>query len=160
MKNYEFCGFVDKVYKNSKSKFYIKCLFHKHIWIASYDNFIRKDSNCIICNESKGEKLIAEILEKKQIKFIRQKKFDKCKNKRLLPFDFYIKAHNLCIEYDGIQHYEPIDRFGGIYEFKKLNKNDIIKTKYCVDNNINLLRISYKDNIIEKLNHHLLLMIT
>lgn len=59
-----------------------------------------------------------------------------------LPFDFYI-------EYDGIQHYKPI--VGGEEGFIKLKERDDIKSKYCKDNNIELYRIGYKDNINNKL---------
>ena len=34
-----------------------------------------------------------------------------------MPFDFYLPKHNICIEYDGKQHFEPIDIFGGEDEF-------------------------------------------
>jgi hypothetical protein len=51
----------------------------------------------------------------------------------------------MCIEYDGIQHFEPIEKWGGIERFNKQLINDNIKNEYCVKNNINLLRISYKD---------------
>jgi len=72
-----------------------------------------------------------------------------CRNKKELPFDFYLPDYNLCIEYDGIFHYEDI--FDKPYDFKTGKKRDKIKTKYCKDNNINLLRIPYWefDNIEE-----------
>lgn len=46
---------------------------------------------------------------------------------------------------DGKQHFEVNDYFGGIKGFIDLKINDTIKNKYCQDNNIKLLRISYKD---------------
>jgi len=55
---------------------------------------------CPICKESKGEKLISNILEDLKIKFIKQKKFKECKDKRQLPFDFYLPDYNICNEYD------------------------------------------------------------
>jgi len=60
---------------------------------------------CPHCNESKGEREIENYLKLKKIVFIRQKTFKKCKNKRELPFDFYLPEYNLCVEYDGRQHY-------------------------------------------------------
>lgn len=78
-------------------------------------------------------------------------KFDNCKYKNKLPFDFYLPDYNICIEYDGLQHYESIEYFGGEKNYKLRIEKDKIKTKYCQDNNIILERIIYSDNIIEKL---------
>ena len=52
----------------------------------------------------------------------------------------------MCVEYDGIGHFEPIN-FNGINDkranegFKKQKLHDQIKDKYCLDNNIKLIRI-------------------
>ena len=47
------------------------------------------------------------------------------------------------IEYDGKQHFEPIDWFGGIEGFNKQKQRDIIKDNYCKLNNILLLRLPF-----------------
>ena len=51
----------------------------------------------------------------------------------------------MCIEFQGIQHYKPVEIFGGLKKFKEQQINDNIKRKYCKNNNIYLLEISYKD---------------
>ena len=61
----------------------------------------------------------------------------------MLPFDFYLPNHNICIEYDGIQHTQCSDFFGGVESFKKIIKNDTIKNRFCYDNNITLIRINH-----------------
>jgi len=71
----------------------------------------------------------------------------------MLPFDFYLLMHNILIEFDGKQHFEPIS-YGMSSEkaeksFLKLKQNDKIKNKYCLDNNINLIRIPYTEKNIE-----------
>jgi very-short-patch-repair endonuclease len=69
-----------------------------------------------------------------------------------LKFDFYIESLNLCIEYDGIQHFEAIEHFGGEEALLKTKERDEIKNNYCFNNNINLLRIPYWEfHNIEKL---------
>lgn len=94
------------------------------------------------CSNSKGEDKITEILQNNNINFIKQKTFQDCKDKKALPFDFYINNSYL-IEYDGIQHFKPIKYFGGEEDFKIRKKHDQLKTKYCKDHNIPIIRIPY-----------------
>ena len=71
-----------------------------------------------------------------------------------LPFDFYLPDYNLCIEYDGKQHYEPVNLFGGMDGFIKRQKNDNIKNQYCLLHDIGLVRIPYtysKEEIKERI---------
>lgn len=68
---------------------------------------------------------------------------------------FYLPYFNTCIEYNGIQHYEPNDFFGGEESFKKQLIRDKIKKKYCENNNIKLIIIRYDENINEKLTQYL-----
>lgn len=104
---------------------------------------------CKKCNESIGEREISKILEEKNIEFIREYKFTDCKNKYPLPFDFFLPEYNICIEYNGIQHYEPVLFFGGSKSFKYRKKLDLIKKNYCEENNIKLIIIKHNDKINE-----------
>jgi len=106
---------------------------------------------CPFCNESKGEREIEKFLLDEEIEYTRQKKFNGCKNKRKLPFDFYLPEYNMCIEFDGRQHFISIDYFGGDEHLEYVKINDSIKTTFCVKNNIRLLRIRHDENILEKL---------
>lgn len=101
---------------------------------------------CKKCSESIGENKISKILEEKNIEFIREYKFSDCRNKYPLPFDFYLPDSNTIIEYNGIQHYEPIEFFGGQKSLDYRKKLDIIKSDYCEENNIKLVIIKYDDN--------------
>lgn len=116
------------------------------------NNHISKNSGCPICNESKGENFISNVLQELNIVFNRQKTFSDCKHIGLLKFDFYIPSINSLIEFDGKQHYEPYDYYGGIEEFEKIKLRDRIKNKYCKNKKINLLRLPYwlSENIIKK----------
>lgn len=68
-----------------------------------------------------------------------------------LRFDFYLKDYNLVIEYDGEQHYYPIN-FGHWDEttlnerFVQIQRYDQLKNNYCKEHKINLLRIPYWEN--------------
>lgn len=99
--------------------------------------------SCGCMYKSKGELYIEEILHKLNIDFEKQKRFKFCKNKKPLPFDFYIPKYNICIEYDGEQHYKPIEFWGGEKRFSERQLNDKTKNEYCNKNNITLLRIPY-----------------
>lgn len=102
---------------------------------------------CPICSESKGEKLLSNLLDSLSIKYVREKIFESCKYKNFLPFDFYLPEMNICIEYDGSQHYEPFEHFGGENGFEERKIKDQIKNEYCKNNTIKLIRIRYDDNI-------------
>lgn len=110
-------------------------------------------SGCPYCSESRGEKEIDKFLIKTDIKYSRQKRFTDCIgfSGKKLPFDFYLPDYNLCIEYDGVQHFKPVNKFGGEEKFKILQLNDKIKDEYCKKNGIKLLRISYKISGYEKI---------
>lgn len=101
---------------------------------------------CPYCKESKGERFIESVLIEnglvRGVDYIRQYKFEDCKNKKQLPFDFYLIKYTTCIEYDGDQHDKIINFFGGFKEYEKRKINDNIKSKYCIDNGITLLRFS------------------
>lgn len=136
-------------YKHSTKKVKIICPEHG-IFIQNAGSHIN-GTGCPFCKLSKGEKEIKIFLEKKIIFFKSQFIFNECKDERNLPFDFYLPEYNICIEYDGLQHFKPIEYFGGKKTFKSIQKHDNIKNEYCKNNNINLIRIKYNENIIEKL---------
>lgn len=102
--------------------------------------------SCGCLNKSKGEIYIEKLLKENNISFVPQKRFEDCKNKRTLPFDFYLPNNNICIEYDGSQHFYPVEYWGGKKRFDDTKTNDKIKNQYCKDNNINLIRIPYTMN--------------
>ena len=108
-------------------------------------------SCCSKCNKSKGETFIKNYFINHNINFIQEKSFEKCKYLNVLPFDFYLPIYNCCIEFDGQQHYRPVEYFGGEKAFKLRQKRDKIKTEYCKNNDITLFRIKYNDNIENKL---------
>ena len=139
-------------YTTARNKVKLKCNICNNVWLATPSNLISRQTGCPHCNSSHGERKITDFLNKNNIIFEAQKSFDDCSVKRALKFDFYIPSKNLCIEYDGEQHYIPVDFSGndnGEQCLKYNQKRDKIKDKYCKENNIDLLRIPYweKDNI-------------
>ena len=106
---------------------------------------------CANCKESKGEREISKWLIEQEINFKKQKTFNNCKFKRQLYFDFYLPDYNLCIEFDGEQHYHSIEYFGGETNLLENKKRDEFKNNFCFKNNIKLERIKYDENIIDRL---------
>ena len=136
-------------YKNSSEKIIIIC--NKHGEFMQLPSAHLYSNGCPNCSESKGENKISSYLNDLGISYKRQQKFKDCVNIRCLPFDFYIPEYNMCIEFDGKQHFLPVDKFGGMESLEKTKINDDIKNKYCKNNNIKLHRIKYTDNVEEKL---------
>lgn len=114
-------------------------------------NNSKNGTRCPHCNESSGEKEVSDILNKYNIEYIPQYKFNDCKFYNVLKFDFYLPEYNCCIEYDGGQHFEMVEWFGGFDGFANTIIRDTIKNEYCKKNNIKLIRIPYWefDNIEE-----------
>jgi len=137
-------------YTNNRTKVEIICKEHG-VFIQTPEKHILKSRGCPTCKSSKGELQISNYLIKHKISFKPQHSFHNCKNILPLSFNFYIPEKNICIEFDGIQHFKPVKHFGGEDEFKLTQKRDKIKNKYCKDNNIKLLRIKYNENINKSL---------
>lgn len=132
-------------YKNNKTKIDVKHNKCGYIYKVTPDALLR-GNGCPKCKESKGEKMISKILKDNNISFERQYKFDDCKYKDKLIFDFALKDKGVVIgliEYQGIQHYKPVSIFGGEYSFRVQQIKDNIKRKYAKDNNIPLIEIPY-----------------
>ena len=127
-----------------------RCIIHNYIWEAQ-PSMILVGHGCPLCNESRGERKVRIWLQRHNIFYEFQKTFDDCRDERLLHFDFYLPDMRTVIEYDGEQHYQPIKHFGGEDQFKEILKRDEIKDKFCSDNNIRMIRISYKDDCDEVL---------
>ncbi|WP_291626038.1 hypothetical protein [Clostridium sp.] len=143
---------LEKEYINAHQKLELQCPNGHNIYL-SYDKF-QQGVRCSKCNASKSERYIIQLLKEFNIKYEHQYRFKDCRDIQPLPFDFYLPNYNMCIEYDGEGHYLPIDFEGQGQEsaekqLKDRQKKDNIKTKYCLDHNIKLIRIPYweQDNI-------------
>lgn len=111
------------------------------------------------CSISKGEDKIVKILKENNINFIQQYTFKNCINSLTgykLFFDFYLPDFNLCIEYNGEQHYYAREK--GLFTediVKEIQLRDKIKIDYCNKNNIKLNIIKYTE--LDKINLQMLL---
>lgn len=136
------------VYKNIDSPVEIICKKHGSFMQTPYTH-INQKAGCPICQESKGEKMTAEILDSLGIEYKKEHKFDDCRGTscRKLSFDFYLPKLNALIEYDGIQHFEPIS--GREDQYEGIVQRDGIKNDFTKRSKIPLLRIPYVYNTNE-----------
>lgn len=148
-------------YQNTATKMSFRCKKCGNIWYARPNNILN-GKGCPHCKQSKGEMKISQILDDMAVEYGIQYRFPGCKDESVLPFDFFLPKYNICIEYDGLQHFEPCT-FGGVSKeraaenLELVQKHDEIKNKYCQDNSIMLIRIPYWEykNIRNILSLHL-----
>lgn len=132
------CEYKNAMVRNLR----IKCSCG-NVFTTSFSNYIRAEVNrCPKCTqkESCGEVKIRNFLELYHIDYVQEKRFNDCRDKRTLPFDFYLPSYNMCIEFDGKQHFESVF---GEDSFVRTQEHDRIKNEFCKNQGITLLRIPY-----------------
>lgn len=155
--------------KKRKKQIYLLCSCTecgKEYWIhlTEWKHGLR--NRCVECTSimSNLEKKVEQWLIENNIKYIFQYRTEKCKNKRKLPFDFYLPKNSIFIEIDGPQHQDSnliIRRHKFTdEEVKEIQFRDAIKTKFCLDNHYKLIRISHDkfqdDNYIKILEENII----
>ncbi len=128
------------VYSDNKKVVDIICPIHGSFW-QTPNNHLSCKAGCPTCNESKGEKFIADFLTTNGILFIREYKI-RPHNYR---FDFYLPNLDIFIEFNGSQHYRPVKFFGGEEAFKNVMKNDAIKKDLVKSKGSILIVLTYQD---------------
>lgn len=136
---------------SNKGKFI--CPYDNEIFTTLISNIITghtKSCGCLKRNKSSyGEQTILKCLKELDIKTETEKIFDDCINPKTgnkLRFDFYLPDYNVCIEYDGEQHFEQRSNWHHDGERDSLEARqyrDYLKNKYCEAHNIKMIRIPY-----------------
>ena len=130
-------GYNEVDYINSETP--VKILCQKHgIFEQRADAHIQ-GSGCYRCRQSKGENQIETFLKTKGINFLREYRL----NEHRYFYDFFLPDQNILIEFHGVQHYFPIDFFGGAAAFEETMRRDELKKALAEKNNIPLITISY-----------------
>lgn len=108
--------------------------------------------SCGCESRSKGELELRQILTEKNINFKEQITFKDCLTEKGFRCKFDVGIYdnsfkNLrgIIEFNGQQHYEVVEYFGGEEKFLAGQKNDFIKKQYCKNHNIPFLEIPYTE---------------
>ena len=119
-----------------------------------------KGSNCPYLTIYKGEEYIKQYLQKNNIVFIPQQKFPDLigTGGGQLSYDFSIPSKKygfVLIEYNGIQHYESSEFFGGEEKFKKQKEHDRLKKEYAKKHGYKLIIVKYTYDTYEDVAEYL-----
>lgn len=136
------------VYKTARGFIDINCLVHGIYPQRAWNHL--NGNGCPLCVDamnSRGVRRIEAWLQKNDILFEREKTFPDLvsskKGKKSLRFDFYIPGLEVLIEFDGQQHFEANDHWGGEKAFLELIANDKKKNEWVKNKKYILTRISY-----------------
>jgi very-short-patch-repair endonuclease len=110
------------VYVGNKHKVEIVCPKHGSFFQQPNSHLSYK-SGCLLCSDSKGERAVEEFLKKCNIKHVREYSIPNHRYR----YDFYLPDTNTFIEFHGVQHYRPVEYFGGKEAFIKNKKRDLRK---------------------------------
>lgn len=124
-------------YTSSSRDVLCKCPNHGDFRQNAQDHL--RGHGCPVCSESRGEKCIRGAFERWGVKFISQYKFPGSAYK----YDFAIPDSKIMIEYDGEQHFMPVEIFGGEEAFKKQQETDKAKNDLAKENGWEILRFKY-----------------
>lgn len=112
------------------------------VYSVSCQSILQGGGICPKCKKehSRGERRIQHFLDNMNLDYYYE--YPKELEGHILRFDFYIPSKDKYIEYQGRQHYMPVEYFGGKETFERQKQYDQIKRKYCKEH---LIEISYKD---------------
>lgn len=134
-------------YKNSRTPLKVKRNDCGHEFEMIPHDIRTRPWQCPSCSLSKGERKIKLFLDENEVLYERQYSFSECQDKVALRFDFVVfnrdKTIKMLIEFDGRQHYEPIEGWGGFQSYLDIRRRDLIKQQYCRNNGIRLVRVRY-----------------
>ena len=128
---------------------------NKRMWKSGNNlEYIPNEYNNSNEHISRGESMVSKFFENNNMNYTWQKTFKDCKDQRCLPYDFYFEYNDdeWLLEYQGKQHFEPIEFFGGQKQFKIQQKHDKIKKEYALENGYKLIEVPYTIDTEKKLN--------
>lgn len=131
---------IGNVVGNNKIPIEWECCVCGGKWDAAVNNVVDGKSGCPLCKCNKNEKLFYDILKSKFGNDV-QRNYKISDGYIKHRCDFFIKSANTIIEYNGIQHYEPVKHFGGMKKFIWQTDIDNFVRKYCKQNNIKLIEV-------------------
>lgn len=130
---------VEGEYVNNKTKIPIRHIKCGRVFLTRPGDFLNRVS-CKHCKMSRGEESVADALDDLGILYEREKLIG-----GRLRADFFLPEYEAYIEYDGEQHFRPIEFWGGEEAFKEVKYRDEVKNIYWKLLGFPYLRISYRE---------------
>lgn len=156
------CDYSQTNYLDTGHKITVGCSKH-NLFRVSPSNHLR-GQGCPKCNVSTGQLRVRSILESSRIQFEEEHTFQDLRGSSgtKFRFDFYLPDYKVAIEYDGLQHFQPV-KWSSSWtdeqaqqELEAIQQRDAIKTQYCLDHGIQLIRIKYNQQVSKVLEAALL----
>lgn len=134
-------------------RYLCKCSCGQYIYALANTLRVWDVTSCGCKVNSKGELIVKSFLDENNIRYETHKSFEDCLSDKgfRLNFDFYVEDYNLLIECDGIQHYEPIEFFGGNTRYVEQKRNDFLKHEYAMNNDYDYLVIDCRKQKLKKI---------
>ena len=139
-------GYEKVSFNTLADKVFIRCDKHGYFLQEACSHL--RGCGCPFCKRSIGEERVSRFLGEHDIEHIEQYRIKNenlfCEN-TIMVVDFYLPNQNIIIEYNGQQHYRPLDVFGGIERFEGQQERDMSLRQYCKEHKIRLIEIPYTD---------------
>ncbi len=117
----------------------VKIICPKHgMFRKTPGSHIQTRSGCPRCRESMGEVSVSNFLTRYNIPFIKEYRI----GEERYRYDFFLKGFNILVEFHGIQHYRPVERYDGKVGFALTQKRDREKIKLAAENGYRLIVLS------------------
>ena len=146
-KTLRYWTFVDYVKENYFPQKYVEILENPHKYISRCDNAIEYIQTQ---NKWKSEELVYEytkqIFNKHQVIYQHRPYFLRTENGQM-SYDVFVCGENIAIEYQGKQHFEAVEFFGGQKHFEEQSKRDELKREKSEQNGVILIYINYWEDI-------------
>ena len=135
----------------------VKILCPKHGPFMQTPKSHIRGAGCPLCNNSYLEETVSRMLTQNHIPFIAQKTFEWLTYNGTLHIDFFLYEHNIAIECQGLQHFKPVEFWGGKEGLANTKKRDSVKKQLLERRGIKMLYysnlgIKYPYDVIEDIN--------
>lgn len=127
-------------YITSRTKVEIICSKHGSFYQTPFSH-LTGFSSCGKCRESKGERMISNMLDKLNINHVQEHRLAGFR----YAYDFYLPDYGVLVEYHGIQHYKPVEKFGGIESFHLTKIRDNSKIELAKEQGLKLIVLNHED---------------
>lgn len=142
-------SYIDRNIKNDSELFYLPAEIVSEAYDGKYQ-YLEFGSYTKPVNRWKSEELVYNITKKlyKDYQVLYQyRPYFLATDSGNMSYDIYICGLKIAIEYQGKQHFEPVEYFGGKDNFEAQQRRDHLKAEKSKENGIKLIYINYWEDI-------------